>query len=153
MAAQTGKPPWSTKAFVRRVREIEHHDVVSSGILADKVCDKQPKESTTWALNTLEEAQKVYIVEVLAKSCCYKWQLISCRFSTCLLLWQGSEVGYSWNSPTCAWYWIWPKWPKVGFRALQWRECRIWSRNPAPKSEKRRCGVLSFKGIKRWRLW
>jgi len=41
----------------------------------------------------------VYMVEVIAKSHCYKQQLISCRLSTCLLLWQGKEVRYSRNSP------------------------------------------------------
>jgi len=38
---------------------------------------------------------EVYMVEVLAKSDMLMQQLISCRFSTCLELWQGKEVGYS----------------------------------------------------------
>jgi len=77
---------------------------------------------------------------------------MSCRFSTCLQLWQGKEVGYSWNSPTCAWPWIWPKWPMKAFRAPQYRKRNISLRNHAPTSERRRSGVLSILGIKRWRL-
>jgi len=34
LAAYRWKPPCLTKAFIRKVREIEHHDVVSSGIFA-----------------------------------------------------------------------------------------------------------------------
>jgi len=77
---------------------------------------------------------------------------MSCRFSTCLQLWQGKEVGYSWNSPTCPWRGIWPKWPKKAFRAPQLRKQIISYRNHAPRSEKKRSGVLSFLGTKRWRL-
>jgi hypothetical protein len=39
-----GKPPWSIKAFVRTLSEIEHHDVVSSGIFADEFPYKRPHE-------------------------------------------------------------------------------------------------------------
>jgi len=77
---------------------------------------------------------------------------MACRFSTCLQLLQGKEVGYSWNSPTCAWRWVWPKWPKKAFRAPQLRKRNILLRNPAPRSEKRRSRVLSFLSITRWRL-
>ena len=35
IATCNGKPPWSTNAVVHTVREIEPHDVVSSGIFAD----------------------------------------------------------------------------------------------------------------------
>jgi len=83
------------KAFVRTVREIEQHDVVSCGILVDEFGDKHPWEWTKKALNTLSEAMEAYMVEVIADSHFQKQQLISCRFSTCLLLWQGKEVGYS----------------------------------------------------------
>jgi len=76
---------------------------------------------------------------------------MSCRFSTFLQLWQDKEVGYSWNSPTCAWRWILPKWPKKAFRALQSRKRNTSLRNHAPRSEKRRSGVLSFLGTTRWR--
>ena len=70
IAARNGKPPWSTKAFVRTVREIEHHDVVSSGIFADEFPDKRPHEWTKQALITLEEATEAYMVEVTAKFHC-----------------------------------------------------------------------------------
>jgi len=77
---------------------------------------------------------------------------MSCRYSTCLQLWQGKEVGYSWNSPTCAWPWLLPKRPKRAFRGPQSRKRNISFRNHAPRSEKRRSGVLSFLGTKRWSL-
>ena len=77
---------------------------------------------------------------------------MSCRFWTCLQLWQGKEVRYSWNSPTWAWRWIWPKWPKKAFHGPQLRKQSISLRNHAPRSEKKRRGVLSFPGSKRWRL-
>jgi hypothetical protein len=44
------------------------------------------------AIITLEEAMEGYMVEVIAKSHCYKQELISSRFATCLILWQGKEV-------------------------------------------------------------
>jgi len=78
---------------------------------------------------------------------------MSCRFSTCLQLWQDKEVRYSWNSPTCAWHWIWPKWPKKAFRVPQSRKWNTSFRTNTPRSEKRRSGELSSLGTKRWRLW
>jgi hypothetical protein len=103
MAARNRKHPWSAKAFVCTVCEIEHHDVVSSGIVADEFPEKHPREWTKQALITLEEATAAYLVKAIAASQCLKPQLISCRYSTCLQLWQGTEVVYSWNSLTCAW--------------------------------------------------
>jgi len=50
IATRNGKPPLSTKAFVRTVREIEHHDVVSAGIFTDEFPDKHPCEWTKQAL-------------------------------------------------------------------------------------------------------
>jgi len=95
LAAHYGKPSWSTKAFVRTVRDIEHQDVVSSAIFADGFGDKHPQEWMKKALNTLEEATEAFVVEVIADSHFQKQQLISSRFSTCLVLWQRKEVGYS----------------------------------------------------------
>jgi len=77
---------------------------------------------------------------------------MSGRFSTCLQLWQGKEVGYSWNSPICAWRWTRPKLPKKAFRALQFSRRKFLWRNHALRSETRRSGVLSFLGTKMWRL-
>jgi len=54
IAASNGKPLWSTKAFGCTVHEIEHLDVVSSGILADGFPDKHPREWTQRAFITLE---------------------------------------------------------------------------------------------------
>jgi len=76
---------------------------------------------------------------------------MSCRFLTCLQLWQGKEVGYNCNSPTCAWCWIWPKWPKNAIRGLQLRKRNNTLRNTVPRSEKRK-SVVCFLAIQRWRL-
>jgi Zn-finger protein len=68
IVARNGKPLWSMKACVRTVHEIEHHDVVSLGILVDEFRDKGPREWTKQALKTLEEATELYMVEVIAES-------------------------------------------------------------------------------------
>ena len=68
IAARTGIPLWSTKASIRIVREIEHYDVVSPGIPADKFADIYHKEWTKQALKTWEEATESYLVEVKAYS-------------------------------------------------------------------------------------
>jgi len=39
-----------------------------------------------------------------------------------------------------------------GFHAPESRKWNIWSRNLGLRSKKRECGVLSLRGIKRWRL-
>ena len=70
IATRNGKPPLTTKAFFRTVREIEHHDAVSSRIFADEFPDKHPREWTKQALITLDEATEAYMVEVTAKSHC-----------------------------------------------------------------------------------
>ena len=103
IAGRKRKSPWSTKAFVLTVCEIEHHNVLNSWIFADELQDKHPQQWTKQALITLEKATEAYMVEVIAASHCLKQQRICCRYSTCLLRWQGMEVVYSWNSPTCAW--------------------------------------------------
>jgi len=69
-AARQGKPPSSTKAFVRIVREINHHDVVSSGIFADEYADTHPREWTKQVSITLEETTEAYIIEVTAEFHC-----------------------------------------------------------------------------------
>jgi len=147
IATCTRWPQSLTKAFVPKARNIEHHDVVSSWLFADEFPDKHPSMSTKQASLTLEEAMEGYMVQVIAESLRYKQQLIPCRFSTCPLLWQGQEVGYSWNSPTCTWCWIWRKWPKEGFRTPQLRKPNSWSRNLTLRSENRQRGVLSFLGL------
>jgi hypothetical protein len=70
IAARKGKPPWSTKAFVRTVREIEHHNVVSSGIFPDEFPDKRPHKWTKQALITSGEATEAYMVVVTAEFHC-----------------------------------------------------------------------------------
>jgi hypothetical protein len=70
IAAHKGKPPWSTKAYVSTFREIEHHDVVSSGIFADEFPDKRPHEWTKQALITLGKATEANIVKVTAELHC-----------------------------------------------------------------------------------
>jgi hypothetical protein len=56
------------KACVHTVHEIEHYEVVSSGIFVDDFRDKGPREWTKQALKTLEEATELYMVEVIAES-------------------------------------------------------------------------------------
>jgi len=70
IAARNGKPTWSKKAFVSTVREIKHHNVVSSGIFADEFQDKRPREWTKQALITLAEAIEAYMVKVTAEFHC-----------------------------------------------------------------------------------
>ena len=54
--------------FIWTVHEDEHHDDVSSGIFADKFGDKHPQEWTKQALNSLEGATELYMVEVTSDS-------------------------------------------------------------------------------------
>ena len=68
IAPCNGKPPWSTKQFVRTVHKIEHHHVVSSGIVTDKFGDQCPREWTNQSLKTSGEATGSYMVEVTADS-------------------------------------------------------------------------------------
>jgi len=68
IATRNGKPPWLTQTFVRTLHEIDHHDVVSSGIIADKFPGKLPCDWTKQVLFPLEEATEVYMVEVFTKS-------------------------------------------------------------------------------------
>jgi len=119
IAVHNRKHPWSIKECVHTVHKMEHYDVISPGIFGDEFADTHPHEWTKQSSTTLEETTEAYMVEIITDSHCFKQQLISCRFSTCLLLGQGKEVGYSWNSLTCTCPWIWPNWPKVGFRAPQ----------------------------------
>jgi len=62
LASHNRKPPWSTKAFVRTVRDIEHHDVVSSGTFADECSDKNPQMWTKQASTTLVDATEAYML-------------------------------------------------------------------------------------------
>jgi hypothetical protein len=66
--SHNSKPPWSTKAFIHTVRQIEHHHVDSSGSFTDEFHDKRPWEYTKQALKTVEEATKSYMVEVIPQS-------------------------------------------------------------------------------------
>jgi hypothetical protein len=70
IAARIAKHPWTTKAFVRTVREIEPQDVVSSGMFADEFPDKHPREWMKQAFITLEKATEAYMVEIIATSQC-----------------------------------------------------------------------------------
>ena len=63
-ASKAGKAPWSTKAFMRTVREIEHHKVVCAGIFADMFKDKIPMDWTHQVMKMLEEAAELYIIDV-----------------------------------------------------------------------------------------
>jgi len=78
IAALNGKPPWLTMVSVCTVCEIEHYEVVSSGIFADKFPDKYPHVWTKLALITLEEAMEAYMV---ASAKCI---LVTGRLQECL---------------------------------------------------------------------
>jgi hypothetical protein len=47
---------------------MEHHDIVSYGIIGDEFHDKHPRESTKPASITVEEAMEAIMVEVIANS-------------------------------------------------------------------------------------
>ena len=68
IAARNGRFPWSAKGFIITVREIEHQDVVSSGLVIEELSDNNPWEWTKQASTTLEEATEMYKVEVQAES-------------------------------------------------------------------------------------
>jgi hypothetical protein len=70
LAARKGIHPWATTAFVRTIRQIEHHDVVSTGIFANDSPDKHPRQWMKQALIPLEEATEEYIVKVTAELHC-----------------------------------------------------------------------------------
>jgi len=64
------------RAVICTVREVEHHDVASSGIVTNESPDKHPCECTKQTLIIVEEATEAYIVKVITESHCYKQQLI-----------------------------------------------------------------------------
>lgn len=72
IATSNGKPPWSTKAFAHTVGQIEYHDVVTSGTVADEFCDKHPRDWTKQALLSVQHDTEPYTVEVPAESHCNK---------------------------------------------------------------------------------
>jgi len=72
---------------------------------------------------------------------------------TCLLLSQGKEASYTWNSLTCALHCIWGKWPSEGFYPHQLRKRNTWSRFLAPMPDTRRSGQLGYLRNERYRLW
>jgi len=95
IATRNGKPRWETKIFVWIVSEINHHDVVSSGIFADECSDKQPQERTKQAIPTLEDAPDLYLLNVIAESHMLMQQLMCRQVLTCLQLSQGKDLRYS----------------------------------------------------------
>jgi len=62
IAACNGKPPFSTKAFVHTVREIELHDIVGSGTFGDKSGVKRPQEWTKQGSKTFGGGYRVVYV-------------------------------------------------------------------------------------------
>jgi hypothetical protein len=59
-----GNSSLSTRAFVRTVYEIEHHDIVCSVVFAIEFSDKRPCEWSNIALFALEAAIEEYMIEV-----------------------------------------------------------------------------------------
>jgi len=72
-----------------------HKDAISLGIFSDEWYDIHLQQQPWPTSDTLEEDTQACMVEVIAKYHFWKLQLISCRFWTSLLLWQGKEVSYS----------------------------------------------------------
>jgi len=70
IATRNGKPQSSTKAFVRTIREIEHHHVVRSGISTAEFPDKLLCDWTKQVLLTSEEATEPCMAEVTAEFHC-----------------------------------------------------------------------------------
>jgi len=68
IATHNGKSPWLTKAFGRRVSEMEHRDVVLYGMFPAEICDMHPQEWTKQALQTSEDAVELCLVEVIPES-------------------------------------------------------------------------------------
>jgi hypothetical protein len=58
IAANNRKPQWWSKAFIHIVCEIEHRDVVRTGIFVDEFLDKYPCKWMKLASMTLKEANK-----------------------------------------------------------------------------------------------
>jgi len=58
------------RGIFRTVCNIEHHDVISSGISVYEFPDKHPCEWTKQALITIEKATEAYMVDVIAESHC-----------------------------------------------------------------------------------
>jgi hypothetical protein len=67
IAARNLKAIWWTKAVVSIVSEFKHHDDVSCEIFTDKLHDAYPQEWTRKALDTVDDAIEMYVVEVIAK--------------------------------------------------------------------------------------
>jgi hypothetical protein len=93
ISTRKGKSPWSLKALVRRVSEIEHYDIFSSRIFAVEFLEFCPWQWTAQALLTSADSTVQYMVDVMAESHYLIVKLISYWFSTCLQPWQGKEVG------------------------------------------------------------
>jgi hypothetical protein len=85
--ACTGNLLLSLKAPVLARHKIEHNDVGSPGNCMDEFGDNGPWEWKKQTLMTIQEATDWCMVEVLAESSFWMHQMISCKFSTCLLLW------------------------------------------------------------------
>jgi hypothetical protein len=56
IASHNGKHPWSTKALVRTVREIDNHALLSCGTFVDEYCHKCSQECSNQAIKNLDEA-------------------------------------------------------------------------------------------------
>jgi len=65
IAARIGQAPLATTESVHTGREIDHDDIVSSGISVDRCRDKHPRKCTKEELRTLEEAPEPYRVVLI----------------------------------------------------------------------------------------
>jgi len=79
-------------------------------------------------------------------------KVTSGRFSTCPLLRQGKDIGYSLNSPTWASRWTSSKWQTKHVLRLQSRKSNTWFRNCTLQSDITGSKWLGFLGREMWRL-
>jgi len=144
IAAHIRTPLRSSKTFVHTFWTMDHPDVVSSGICPTYFCAKHLRDWMKQAFSLVKDAIDLYMVAIIAKFDIQKQQLIACWFSICLWLFQGKEVGYSWNSLTCILPWIRPKWPTEGFGLPRHRKLTVYSKSLAVTLMKRRCTDCNY---------
>jgi hypothetical protein len=95
--------PWSTKAFVRTVQEIEHHEVVNSGQFADEFEDKSNRIWTKTAIKDLESATESYMVKVglrpssLSLLTIYRCLMLQLRCASRLAVSSSSNLTFDWR--------------------------------------------------------
>jgi hypothetical protein len=92
ITTSNGKASWSTKAFVHTVCKIEHHNVARCGSFQKEFPDNHICVWTMQGIITVGETTEASMAEVIAEFHSQKQQPMSCRFPTCLQLWQDTSA-------------------------------------------------------------